>query len=346
MPPWSPPPQPQHLPRPGGPGLPPASGPTERDRLSVHLIWEGVLALITIALMIGTVVMTPHQNLTNALAQAGYLGLVAAGLAFSLRTGSPNLAIGSIVGLSSTLAAYLITEQQWGKPAAFLVAIILATLIGLVLGLIVAVLSVPAWAVTLGAVAVIQAIVFSFAENPIIPVRFGGGYPTAMWYAVFVVVSVGGGALWLVPGIRRPLSALRDPGDPARWTGPRIGLGAVAGLTGSSFLAGLAAVPLVMRLQAAETNGANLTTVAFAAVLLGGVSVFGRRGGVFGTLLGVTIVAITQTLVSYNNGHLWVFNLVIGLAALLGIGANRALESVTDMLNRSHPPALPPPPGL
>jgi ribose/xylose/arabinose/galactoside ABC-type transport system permease subunit len=84
--------------------------------------------------------------------------------------------------------------------------------------------------------------------------------------------------------------------------------------------------------------------VALAAVLLGGVSVFGRRGGVFGTLLGVTIVALIQTLISYNGGHLWMFTLVIGLAALLGIGANRALESVTDMLNRDRPPAFPPPP--
>jgi ribose/xylose/arabinose/galactoside ABC-type transport system permease subunit len=324
----------------------------ERDRLFVHLLWEGVLALITVALIIGMAVMTPHQTLTSALSQAGYLGLVAAGLAFSLRTGSPNLAVGPIVGFSSALAAYLITEQQWGKPAAFFVAIILATLIGLLLGLVVAVLSVPAWAVTLGAVAVIQAIVLSFADGQVIPVRFDGGYPTAMWYAMFVVVSVGGGVLWLVPGIRRRLSTLRNPGDPARWTGPRTGLGAVAGLTVSSFLAGLAAVPLLMRLQAADTNGANLTTVALAAVLLGGVSVFGRRGGVFGTLLGVTIVAITQTLVAYNDGPFWVSTLIVGLAALLGIGASRALESVTDMLNQGRPPAstpsppmAPPPPG-
>jgi ribose/xylose/arabinose/galactoside ABC-type transport system permease subunit len=314
----------------------------ERDPLSVHLIWEGVLALIAVALLIGMAVMTSHQTVTNALIEAGYLGLVATGLAFSLRTGSPNLAVGPIVGFSSMLAAYLITEHQWGKGAAFLVAITLATLIGLVLGLIVAVLSVPAWAVTLGAIAVIQAIVLSYAERTIIPVRFGGGYPTAMWYAVFVVVSVGGGALWLVPGIRRPLSVLRNPGDPARWTGPRSGLGAVAGLTGSSFLAGLAAVPLVMRLQAADTNGASLTTVAFAAVLLGGVSVFGRRGGVFGTLLGVTIVAIIQTLVAYNDGPFWVSTLIVGLAALLGLGASRALESVTDTLNRGRPAVTPP----
>jgi hypothetical protein len=55
---------------------------------------------------------------------------------------------------------------------------------------------------------------------------------------------------------------------------------------------------------------------------------------VFGTLLGVTIVAIIQTLVSYNDGPFWVSTLVVGLAALLGLGASRGIESATDLLNR------------
>jgi ribose/xylose/arabinose/galactoside ABC-type transport system permease subunit len=295
--------------------------------------------------------MTPHQNVTFALNQAGYMGLVAVGLAFSLRTGSPNLAIGSILAFSSTLAAYLITEHQWGKPAAFILAILLATLIGLLLGILVAVLSVPAWAVTLAAVAVIQAIMLSFTRNPLILVRFSGDYPTALWYGLFFVLSVGGGALWLVPGLRRTLGAARHSGEPGRWTGPRSGLGAIAGLTGSSFLAGLASIPVLMRLQASDSSGANLTTVALAAVLLGGVSVFGRRAGVFGTLLGVTILAIAQTLVAYNNGPFWVTTLIIGLAALLGLGVSRAMETATDVLNgrppktRSAPPMYPRPPA-
>jgi ribose/xylose/arabinose/galactoside ABC-type transport system permease subunit len=331
-------------PPPWAPARPPANEtPAERDRLSVNLIWEGLLAVITIALLIGTAAMTPHQNLTVALDQAGYIGLVAVGLAFSLRTGSPNLAVGSILSFSTMLAAYLITDHQWGKPAVFILVILLATLIGLLLGVLVAVLSVPAWAVTLGAVAVIQAIVLSFTNNPLIPVRFTGSYPTALWYGLFFVLSVGGGALWLLPGVRRTLSAGRHPGEPGRWTGPRAGLGAIAGLTGSSFLAGLASIPVLMRLQAADSSGTNLTTVAFAAVLLGGVSIFGRRAGVFGTLLGVTIVAIAQTLVSYNNGPFWVSTLIVGLAALLGLGASRGIETVTDLLNRRPPKAGPPP---
>jgi ribose/xylose/arabinose/galactoside ABC-type transport system permease subunit len=337
---------------------PPAStsGEADRDRPAVHLIWEGVLAIIAVVLIVATAAMTPDQNLTNAFGEAGYLGLVAAGLAFSLRTGSPNLAVGSIVTFSSTLGGYLIAEHQWGKPAAMVLAIVLATLIGLVLGLLVAVLSVPAWIVTLAAVAVIQSIALSLTDGAVIPVRFGGSYPTALWYGLFFMVSVGGGALWLLPGVRRPLAASRTPGDPARWTGPRAGVGAIAGLTGSSFLAGLAAVPLLMRIQAAESTGTNLTTVALAAVLLGGASVFGRRAGVFGTLLAVTILAIIQALIAYNDGPFWAWTLVIGLAALFGVAACRGLESATDQLNRRRPatlasppplppPQLPPPPG-
>ncbi len=316
--------------------------------MSVHLIWEGALALIALGLIVGTAALTPHQNLTTAFAQAGYVGLLAAGLSFSFRTNSPNLAAGSILSFTGTMSAYLVTLHQWGKPAAFAVAILLATLIGLILGVLVAVLSVPAWAVTLGAIAVIQAIIFAITRNPFIPIRFTGSYPTALWYGIFFIVSVGGGALWLLPALRRPLSLGRSAGEPGRWTGPRAGLGAIVGLTGSSFLAGLAAVPMLMRVQLAEGSGATLPTVALACVLLGGVSVFGRRAGVFGTLLGVTIVVLLQTLVLYNDGPVWATSLVVGLAALVGLAASRGIESVTDLLNQRRPTrsAGPPPPPM
>jgi ribose/xylose/arabinose/galactoside ABC-type transport system permease subunit len=334
---------------PAVPGAEPAEG---RDRISVHLIWEGVLALLAVGLLIGTAAMTPSQNITSALNQAGYIGLVATGLAFSLRTRSPNLAIGAITAFTATLSAHLITNNQWGKPGAFLLAIVLATLIGFVLGVLVAVLSVPAWAATLVAAAIIQAVTLSFFSSGgfVIPVRFEGQYPTALWYGLFVVISVGGGALWLLPAIRGPLSAGRRSGDPGEYGGLRTGLGAIAGLTGSAFLGGLAAIPMLMRLQSVDPSASSTTTTALAAVLLGGVSVFGRRAGVFGTFLAVTIVMLVQTLIAFNDASLWVSTLVLGIIGLIGVGVGRGLESFTDMLNRrpkmSYPMPPPSPPAL
>lgn len=329
---WSP------APPPPGPSLASADAPAEPDRIALHLIWEGVLALVVVALMVGMTAATSHQSLTAALGLAGDLGLVAAGLAFSLRTRSPNLAVGPIVGFSAATSADLITLHHWGKPAAFLVAIAGSTLIGLLLGVLVAVLSVPAWAASLGAGAVVEAVTLSYTEGTVIPVRFTGSYSTSLWYGLFFVISVGGGALWLVPGLRRPLSARRTAREPGRWAGLQTNLGAVAGLTGSSLLAGLAAIPVLMHVQATGVSGTNITTLALAAVLLGGTSVFGRRAGIFGTLLGVTVVTVTQTLITYNNGPAWMFTLVVGLAALLGLGVSRGIESVTDALNRRQAP--------
>ncbi|GAB3959039.1 ABC transporter permease [Actinoallomurus acanthiterrae] len=327
----------------------PSAGPVERDRLAVHLIWEGALALIAVVLIAATLVMTPHQNLTVAFGQAGYLGLAAAGLALSMRTASPNLAVGPILGFSGALTASLVTQHGWGKPVAMVTAVLLATAIGLVLGLLVAVMSVPAWAATFGAATVMQAATIGLTHGEMIPLRLGSGsYPTALWFALFALVSVGGGALWLTPAVRARLSAGRGPGDPGRWNGMQAGLGAVVGLTGSSFLAGLGGVALLMRVQAADaTSGANLTVSAFAAVLLGGTSVFGRRAGVFGTLLGVTVVAVIGTLIVYNDVSFWVTSLVTGLIVLAGLGVNRGLESITGALNRSRPtpPTAPPPMG-
>ncbi|GAA4493119.1 hypothetical protein GCM10023191_030060 [Actinoallomurus oryzae] len=329
--------------RPGGPVAPDASA--GRDRLLPHLVWEGVLLVVTAVLMIGVAAGASGHGVESALSQAGYLGLLAAGLAFSLRTGSPNLAAGTITAFSGTLAAYLATGHGWGKFAALLVAVLLAAFIGLLLGALAVLLSVPSWALTLGAAAVLQAIMLKITHGMLIPIRFGS-YSTAMWYGIFFVVSVGGGALWLVPGVRGALGGARRTGDPARWTDPRGGLGVLAGLTGSSFLAGLAAVPLLMFFRQAEPDTVTLTTLPLAAVLLGGVSVFGRRAGVFGTLFAVTILALIHWIIAYNGGSSWIGTLVVGLAAVVGLGVSRGIESITDTLNRARPATAAPPPPL
>lgn len=306
----------------------------ERDRIAVHLIWEAVLAVVAVALIVGTLALTTDKNLTVAWQVAGYVGLIAAGLAFSLRTGSPNLAVGAITGFTAIFAAHLYS-QGWGKTSALLVAVVLAGVIGLVLGAVTGLLSVPAWAVTLAAATGLQALTLQISNLQTIPMPFSGSYPTALWFGLFLVVSIGGGLLWLlVPNLRTALGAGRRTGEPGQWAGLPGVMSAAIGLTGSSVLAGVAAIPLLMRVQAADVNSATtLLPLVFAAVLLGGVSIFGRRAGIAGTALAVVIVTITQTLLTYNSVSIWVQYLVVALTALTGLVVSRVLESVTDALN-------------
>jgi ribose/xylose/arabinose/galactoside ABC-type transport system permease subunit len=221
------------------------------------------------------------------------------------------------------------------------VAVAVAAATGLLTGLVVAVLSVPAWAATLALALLVQAAALGISGAQIVVLHVTGAYPTVQWLAAFAVVSVGGGALWLVPGVRTTLSATRSAGEPGRWAGVPAGLGAVAGLTGSSLLAGAGGASMAIYLQVGDpgSGGINLTLIALGAVLIGGVSVFGRRGGVIGTVLGVVIV---QTMLFVTEVHgispYWL-DASFGGLAVLGLGVSRALESITDALNRrpAHP---------
>jgi len=168
------------------------------------------------------------------------------------------------------------------------------------------------------------------------------------WLTVFAVVSIGGGVLWLVPGIRNTFSATRDAGEPGQWAGLRAGLGAVVGLTGSSLLAGAGGVAMATFMLAGdpESGGVNLTFIALAAVLFGGVSVFGRRAGVFGTVLGVVIVSTIFFLMNYHAVSPYWADVPSGGLAVLGLAVSRAEESMTDALNQPPAPGIFPPAGV
>ena len=318
-----------------------------RDLLAVNLVWEGILLVITVGLVVATLASAPVVHLDGIISPIGASGLVAAGLALSLRTGTPNLAVGSIAGLAGVVFAHLATDDRWSWWAATIAMVAICAVIGLVTGLIVAGLSVPAWAVTIAATIVLQSAALGIS-NTGVPLRLTGPYPTALWVTVFAVISIGGGALWLVPALRTALSATRGAGEPGRWAGLPAGLGAVVGLTGSSALAGVGGVSLAMYYGVGdpENGGISLTLIALAAVLVGGVSIFGRRAGIFGTALGILLV---QTVLFLLNLHAvspyWV-EVPIGGLIVVGLGVSRAIESISDAIRPRVNSGPVPPAGL
>jgi ribose/xylose/arabinose/galactoside ABC-type transport system permease subunit len=314
-----------------------------QDHPFVSLIWDGVLLIITVAL-VGAALATTHQaHLADMIRPIGYLGLIATGFALSLRTGAPNLAVGAIAGTTGVIGAHLAAEGSslWVAMAE---AVAIATGAGLIAGVVVAALSVPAWAATLALAALAESAAFGIPGDQVIPLHVGGTYPAGQWIAAFVAVSVAGGMLWLVPGVRSTLSKTRSAGEPGRWAGLGPGLGVVVGLAGSSLLAGAGGVSMATFEQAAQpSNALNLTLIAFAATAVGGVSVYGRRAGVLGTVLGVVIVQTVVFLMALHAISASWFNFAIGGLIVLGLVVNRVLESATESLNRRRAPGVAPP---
>jgi hypothetical protein len=153
------------------------------------------------------------------------------------------------------------------------------------------------------------------------------GHRTLYLIAVLTILgSLAGGALWLVPGVRRALGAER----PIESTFGRRLPAALAGFAGSSAIAAIGGLASLIWLRSVSTGGFGLPLVPLAVVLLGSVSMYGRRGGVAGAVLGtLALVGLTQ-LLALNGASLWLtayLPATIAIAVGIMVSAGfRALE--------------------
>ncbi|GIJ21937.1 hypothetical protein [Micromonospora lutea] len=331
--------------------LAPAGPATSRSGGSFrpHLVWEAVLLALTV---VAAVVWYSQDGsrLSPLMFNIASAGLLATAFALSLRTATPNLAVVGVAALAGLTYAEVLDA---GAPVvvAAVAAIAAAAFIGLGMGLVAGLLQAPGWAVSLGGLALAQGILLA-ATGSGGPQRLAkegwirSDGAAAGWLVLFLLLSIGGAVVWSIPAVRRALSGNRVvAGEPPSPFGARL-LGAVIGLGGSSLIAGAAGVLLTGRLGG-TTLSTDINQLAFVAgaVLLGGVSVAGGRGGFAGTVLGVVLLSLVQMTILVAEGPWWVSTVVFAVAILAGLGVSRVLEALQPALPASVPvagPAEPP----
>ncbi|MEN3306712.1 MAG: hypothetical protein V7603_2914 [Micromonosporaceae bacterium] len=312
-----------------------------------HLIWEVVLLVLAILATVLAVAQGHFFSTGGVWPQLAITGLLAAGLALSLRTGTPNLAVASVASLAQLVYVLLVNEDLPPVLAGVL-AVLAAFGLGAVLAAITGLTGLPGWAVSLGGVAVANIVAFAQGGN-IAALHAGFLKPPILdaFAALFVIGSVAGGALWLLPAIRALLSPGDDPPDRPAPLGRRL-LRALVGLGGSSLLAGVAGVLLAGYTGAAGFTGDSTQLLAaFGAVLLGGVSLAGRGGGVAGTALGAYLLSVVAFAAAMHGGPFWLRTaLPAMLALLLGLFAGWLLDRFdTRPVAPATPAAVPGPAG-
>jgi ribose/xylose/arabinose/galactoside ABC-type transport system permease subunit len=307
--------------------------PQASDRVWTQLFWELVLA----GAVVGTYLLAARAHpgefgqagLRPLALQAALIGFVAVGLSFSIRAAVPNLAVGTIASGGGVMFARLVNDAHWGYASAAPATILAAAAVGFALWAVVSGLNVPAWAASLGASVLLTGALLVLADgsldiaDPPRPLYGAWG-----WFAGFAAASVLGGIVWLSPGIRRALSGFRGWRDPAARPPAGGVLGSLLALVVSSALA--AGAGLLGALQLGTGSPVAFETqwlVALGAVLLGGVSAFGRRAGVFGTVLGVVLLVLVQRWLRLNDHDAGAFTLVVGAAIIGGLALTRFFES-------------------
>lgn len=302
----------------------PEHGAIGRDRLGVHFAWEGVLLLGVVVL--GYLLYSSHRasvtgtGLKELLVFTAALGMLALAASASLRTGAPNLAIGSVAVASSL---YYAQHGSQGIVATSTVPVLLAAAVGAGIAVLVVGFHVPGWAGSLVAALVTIAWIQNKFPGPV-AVRGEFDPNSKAYYLIggFAVVSLVAGLLGAIKSIRRGVGRFRPVSDPALRRGGLAGTVTALAIISSTVLAAVAGIILAAAAgvsgdQVSPGTGLDWTALAMGAALVGGVSAFGRRGGVFGTILGTGLVALLMT---YGDKANWRISIWLLAAGALGTG--------------------------
>ncbi len=308
----------------------PEHGDPGRDRMAVHAVWEIMLLLAAVG--VWYVLYRGHRETVSGAALRGLmvtaasLGLVTLAMGLSLRAAAPNLAVGPIAYGSALFFAGHI--DRGGTVVAATVTALLAIAVGVAIVVLVIGFHVPGWAASLAAALGVIVWLQMHADT----VRLDDAYnPTSdamYWFAAFAALALLGGFLGMAKPVRRAVGRFRPVADPAK----RRGAGA-AGMTtlailGSSALASLGGVLIALHDRAAnpDIDGVGLTALALGVALFGGTSAFGRRGGVFGTLLAVVLAVLVTQYAAATHRHVAPLALAAGALAA-GLIVTRLIET-------------------
>jgi ribose/xylose/arabinose/galactoside ABC-type transport system permease subunit len=306
----------------------PDHGEPGRDRLAVHITWELIL-LIGIGTL-GFLFWRDHSealrgtSLKVTLVFLAALGFITLAAGLSLRVAAPNLAVGPV---AMAAAVYFAREGDAGVVQTTAIAAAFALGLGVVLAVLVVGFQVPGWAASLGLGLVAIVYIQGYSSPLPVPRGFAPEDQAYVLFGAFVGLAVLGGAIGAIRSVRRTVGRYRSVEDPARRRGGVAAGVTAAGLIFSMVLAAVGGVLIAAnQAQVVPNVGLEWTGLAMGAALLGGTSAFGRRGGVFGTLLTVVLLGLFLT---YDDVANWRISWYAIAAALIcgGLIVTRVVES-------------------
>jgi ribose/xylose/arabinose/galactoside ABC-type transport system permease subunit len=269
------------------------------------------------------------SNLQQVALSAILVGIVALGEALVIIARQIDLSIGAMVAMSAFISADWLESHP--QSSIFLI-LLLGCAIGLGLGLfnalLVAILRIPAIVATLGTLAIYRGGVIVLAGGRQIsatslPDNYGdiarmhlAGMPLLVWLAAVLTIALGLAARFTQTG--RNLYALGSNPEGARLAGISEAKHVAVVFTLSGLLSGLVGVLWGSRFGTVDAVLApDLQLQAISAVVVGGVSIFGGSGSVYGAAIGAVIFAVLQNGVQLLGINQFWLQAVIG-AAILG----------------------------
>lgn len=267
-------------------------------------------------------------NIVNILVQSSVIGILAVGMTYVILTGGIDLSVGAVIALAGVAAA---SFQEFGAAAMVIAGVTTGIGVGIVNGLLVSVGRVVPFIATLATLTIARGLALTITGASPIRVRdqtyvqVGAGYLAGVIPYVVVIAAVVVFLGWFGltrTSFGREIYAVGGNREAARLSGIPVRRTTFLAYVIAGVCAGIAAVLVSARTATAQPSaGQGNELDAIAAVVVGGVSLFGGVGSIVGTVFGVLILTtITNIFVLQNmsfDAQLIVKGVIILAAVML-----------------------------
>ncbi len=273
----------------------------------------------------------------NLFADNAFLGICALGMTLVIFTGGIDLSVGSVIGFTSILTATLLANG-WPPFAAWSVAILAGTAIGLLMGALIERCELPPFLVTLAGMFFARGLGFAISTESV-PINHELYRSLSDIYLPLGFMDLPfGGLLFILATILiyvvahhtrfgRNLLAIGSNENSARLMGLPVSATKIAAYAVNGALAATAGIVATLYTGSGNpATGIGLELDAIAVVVIGGTLLTGGRGHIFGTLLGVLIFSVIQTGILFDGrlNSSWM-RIVVGALLLVFILLQRLL---------------------
>jgi simple sugar transport system permease protein len=272
-------------------------------------------------------------NVGNFLAFTPELGMIALGMTMLMTSGEFDLSVGSVFGFAPIIMWTLYNVNSIPLEAGFVVAMLLAVLIGFVNGVFVTKLKIPSFLVTLGMLLVVRGAALYItdgfpqgrweADSPLLEILVGDFFigdvrifASLLWFILFAVIL---GYLLTQTKFGNWIQASGGNPNSARARGVRVDRTKIILFIVTALLAAYAGITSSIRVSAANPNsGTGYELEVIAMVVIGGTLLTGGRGTIIGTVIGVLILRIMRNGIVMVGVPGLAYNIFIG-AIILGM---------------------------
>ncbi|GAA5056048.1 ribose transport system permease protein [Thermocatellispora tengchongensis] len=314
------------------------NGAARKERIS-HLIQQhGALMVLFALIVVGTFgfdsFATP-ENAASVVVASSFTAIIAIGMTFVIISGGIDLSVGSLFVLGGVLAAW---GSQYGAVVALLLPLLACGAVGLAQGLLIARTGMAPFIVTLAGLLGVRGLMLAISDEGATTylvrdrtfAALGQGEILGLTYPVYItiVLALLGMLLLQRTGFGQNVYAIGGNEQAAALMGVPVARTKVYVYLMSGLLAGLAGALNAARLSSGVTIlGIGLELDVIAAVVIGGTLLTGGAGGLTGTIAGVLLLGVIQSLINQVGNLTSSFQQVVSGAFLaLVVIAQRLLS--------------------